>query len=84
MRSVLFMCLFKERLTTMSKTAILTDYGDFLSADDLSEIFGISKQTIYKEIRAGKFGSYMRFGREYRVPKIHIVQKCLGEAVGNT
>ena len=60
-----------------TKTPTLENYGDLLSVSDLSEFLGISKQTVYGEIRAGKFGEPLKFGREYRIPKIYIAQRYL-------
>lgn len=54
---------------------ILYEYKDLLSVTDLSKIFEVSKQTIYKEIKDGKFGSPIKIGRTYKVPKIYILQK---------
>ena len=50
----------------------LDSYKDLLSASDLSEIFGVSKQTIYKEIQNGKFGVPIKIGREYKISKLQI------------
>jgi len=55
----------------------LDSYGDLMSTKDLSTFLGVSKQTIYKEIRDGKFGVPLKFGREYRIPKIYISRKYL-------
>jgi excisionase family DNA binding protein len=49
-----------------------------MTATDLSNFLGISKQTIYSEIKEGKFGEPLKFGREYRIPKIYIVQRYFG------
>jgi len=46
-----------------------------LSVDDLSEIFGVSNQTVYKEIKDGRFGKPIRIGRAYKIPKIFVVTK---------
>jgi len=53
----------------------LTKYPDLLSVQDLMEIFGVSKNTIYKEIQAGKFGTPIQIGRMLKVPKIYIWNK---------
>jgi excisionase family DNA binding protein len=55
-----------------------------LSAEDLSKILRVSKQTIYKEIRNGKFGKPIKFGREYRIPKIFVVEKFFVEDSADT
>ena len=57
------------------KVLSLDNYGDLMSAKDLSIFLGISKQTVYKEIRDGKFGTPLKFGREYRIPKLYISRK---------
>ena len=52
-------------------------YGDLLTVADLSNFLGISRQTIYKEIKDGKFGRPIKFGREFRIPKVFIVEKFI-------
>ncbi|MCL2775252.1 MAG: helix-turn-helix domain-containing protein [Oscillospiraceae bacterium] len=42
---------------------------------DLTEIFGVSKSTIYKEIKQGKFGVPIQIGRAYKIPKNYVVKK---------
>ena len=58
-------------------SSTLESYGDLLTVKDLSVFLGISSQTIYKEIKQGKFGKPLKFGREYRIPKIYIVQRYM-------
>ena len=60
------------------KTTTLDNYGDLLTAKDLSEFLGVSLQTIYKEIRGGKFGTPIKFGRVYKIPKVYIQQRYFG------
>jgi excisionase family DNA binding protein len=67
-----------------TKATSLDHYGDFMTAADLSNFLGISKQTIYSEIRDGKFGKPIKFGREYRIPKIYIVQRYFGGYKGKS
>ena len=50
----------------MIKKEPLAGYRDLLSVDDLCAIFEVSRQTIYKEIRRGKFGETVQIGREYK------------------
>ena len=59
------------------KPTTLDHYGDLLSVTDLSNFLGISKQTVYKEIKEGKFGEPIKFGREFRVAKVYIVDKYI-------
>ena len=65
-------------MKTHTKDKTLDHYGDLMTATDLSNFLGISKQTIYSEIKEGKFGEPLKFGREYRIPKIYIVQRYFG------
>ena len=60
---------------SISSPAILAEYKDLLSVRDLCKIFEVSKQTIYKEMKAGKFGSPILVGRAMKIPKIHILQR---------
>ncbi|MDR2168142.1 MAG: helix-turn-helix domain-containing protein [Clostridiales bacterium] len=60
-----------------TKAISLDNYGDLMTTADLSNFLGVSKQTIYKEIREGKFGNPIKFGREFRIPKLYIVQRYL-------
>jgi len=61
-------------------SATLAGYGDLLSVSELAEIFRVSKQTVYKELRAGKFGEPIRIGRAFLIPKIHIYMKYFNTA----
>ena len=53
----------------------LDKYPDLLSVTDLMEIFGVSKNTIYKEIQDGKFGQPIQIGRAFRIPRMYIWNK---------
>ena len=63
--------------TTPNPAKTLDQYGDLLSAKELSEILGISKQTTYKEIKKGTFGKPWKLGREYRIPKLYIIDNII-------
>ena len=39
------------------------------------QIFDVSEQTIYKEMKEGKFGIPIKMGRAYKVPKIYVLQR---------
>ena len=54
---------------------ILSEYKDLLSTEDLSKIFEASKNTIYKAIREGKFGTPIKIGRSFKIPKLFILRK---------
>ena len=45
---------------------------DLLSVQDLTKMFEVSKPTIYKEIKAGKFGKPLKIGRAYKIPRAYI------------
>jgi len=53
----------------------LKGYPDLLSVSHLVEIFGVSKQTIYKEIKQGKFGMPIRIGRAHKIPRLYILSR---------
>jgi len=57
------------------KSEIATKYKDLLCVDDLASIFKVSRQTIYKEIKNGKFGQPIQIGRAYKIPKLYIMQR---------
>jgi len=54
---------------------VLSNYKDLLCMEDLIKIFGVSKQTIYKEIKNGKFGTPIKIGRAYKIPRIFVLNK---------
>jgi len=60
-----------------NKMTTLEHYPDLLSVQDLSEILGISKQTVYKEIKKGTFGNLRKWGRVYRIPKLYIINNFI-------
>ena len=53
----------------------LSNYGDLLNVEDLSAIFEVSKNTIYKSVKDGKFGTPIQIGRAYKIPKTYIIKK---------
>ena len=57
----------------VANSTTLVGFGDLLSIDDLTKIFGVSKKTIYKEIKEGKFGVPIKIGRAYKIPKIYVL-----------
>ena len=63
----------------MPNINVLSHYGDLLDVQDLSKIFEVSKNTIYKHIKAGKFGTPIRIGRAHKIPKIYIANKFFYE-----
>ena len=71
------MTILQENYT--SEQYALSGYKDLLSVDDLSRIFCVSKNTIYKSIQNGDFGKPIRIGRAYKVPRMFIVNKFFNE-----
>ena len=57
------------------KQETLSNYGDLLNIKDLSTIFNVSKNTIYKSVKDGKFGTPIQIGRAYKIPKIYVIKK---------
>jgi predicted DNA-binding transcriptional regulator AlpA len=57
----------------------LIKYKDLLSVDDLMKIFNVSKATIYKEIKQGKFGIPIQIGRAYKIPKNYVLKKFFSD-----
>ena len=55
----------------------LDKYPDLLSVQHLTEIFNVSKNTIYKEIKAGKFGTPIQIGRALKVPRMFVYNKFI-------
>jgi predicted DNA-binding transcriptional regulator AlpA len=39
------------------------------------EIFSVSKNTIYKEIKQGTFGTPITIGRSFKIPRMYIWNK---------
>jgi len=54
---------------------VLQNYSDLLTVEDLSTIFDVSKNTIYKSVKDGKFGTPIQIGRAYKVPKTFVIKK---------
>ena len=55
--------------------SILNGYKDLLDVNDLSSLFEISKQTVYKEMKMGKFGIPIQIGRTFKIPKVYIINR---------
>jgi excisionase family DNA binding protein len=51
----------------------LREYPDVLNVEQLSEVLSVSTKTIYKIIRSGEL-QHLKAGREYRVPKVMVLQ----------
>jgi len=51
---------------------MLKEYPDVLDINQMCEILGVSTNTGYKILKAGKINS-LKIGRTYRIPKVHII-----------
>ena len=56
-------------------STLLVEYRDLLSVEDLTKIFEVSKQTIYKGLKEGAFGTPIQIGRAYKIPKVYILHR---------
>ena len=52
--------------------AVLREYPDILTVEELSQALGISTKTGYRLIRGGKI-ECLKVGRSYRIPKAHVL-----------
>ena len=57
--------------------SMFREYPDVLNIGEMSRLLGVSKKTAYKILHENKV-SCLKVGREYRVPKIHIINYLLG------
>ena len=60
---------------TFSNKFSLDRYNDLLSVTDLATIFDTTENTIYNEIKRGKFGAPIKIGRKYKVSKAFVFEK---------
>ena len=65
----------KENVFINDIKCVLDNYKDLLSANDLAEIFETTKDTIYKEIKRGKFGNPIKIGHKYKIPKTFALER---------
>lgn len=52
---------------------VFKNYPDILNIEQVSTILGVSKKTVYNLIKKEAF-SCIKVGREYRIPKVNVVQ----------
>lgn len=52
------------------------EYPDVLNIDEMSRLLGVSTKTGYKLLKEQRIG-FLKIGREYRIPKINIIQYLL-------
>lgn len=56
--------------------AMFKEYPDVLDINDLSRLLCVSKKTTYRLLKENKI-EFLKVGREYRIPKINIIQYLL-------
>lgn len=52
--------------------AVLKEYPDLLTIEEMSDILGVSTKTGYKLIQDNKIKA-MRIGKRYRIPKVNVL-----------
>lgn len=52
--------------------AVLKEYPDILTVDEMSKALGVSNKTGYQLLRENKV-EHLKVGRAYRVPKAHLL-----------
>lgn len=52
--------------------AILKEYPDILTVEEMSRALGVSTKTGYRLIRDNKI-EHLKVGRSYRIPKAHLL-----------
>ena len=52
--------------------AVLTEYPDILTVEEMSNALGVSSKTGYQLLRENKI-EHLKVGRAYRVPKAHLL-----------
>lgn len=63
----------------MKEQAIFDKYPDVVAVDELCEMLGgISKKLAYRLLGAQEIKS-VRIGREYRIPKLCVIDYLMGE-----
>ena len=53
--------------------ATFKTYPDVLNVSQVSEILGVSTKTVYRLLRQNAISS-LRVGREFRIPKVHLMR----------
>lgn len=51
---------------------IFKEYPDIVSAEQISEMLGISDKSVYRLLQSGAI-KYLKVGRIYKIPKIYIL-----------
>jgi len=57
----------------------LSEFNDLMTVSDIAKLFRISNQTVYKELKKGRFGATVKMGRAYLIPKSQIISIFFGK-----
>jgi len=57
----------------------LSEFNDLMTVSDIAKLFRISKQTVYKELRKGRFGATIKMGRAHYILKSQILSIFFSE-----
>ena len=52
--------------------AVLKEYPDVMSVEEVSKALGVSDKTVYRLLRENKI-EHILMGRKYRIPKAHLL-----------
>lgn len=52
---------------------VFKEYPDVLNVEQVSDVLGVSKKTVYKLIHDGALSS-LKVGREFRIPKVTLMK----------
>lgn len=53
-------------------TAVLKEYPDVLTVEQMSRALGVCTKTAYRLVRENKI-EHLKIGRSYRIPKAHLI-----------
>ena len=53
-------------------TAVLKEYPDVLTVEQMSRALGVCTKTAYRLVRENKI-EHLKIGRSYRIPKVHLI-----------
>lgn len=53
--------------------AVFSEYPDVVTADELGEMLGISRASVYKMLKTNQIRSF-RIGSGYKIPKLYVLQ----------
>ena len=65
--------------------AVLKEYPDIMTVDEVSKALGVSDKTVYRLLRENKI-EHIVMGRKYRIPKAHLFSylRLYSKGIANT